>query len=216
MIYPFSGPGAGTRILATVKWYDPAKGYGFLVPGDGSPDIYCREAALAAVGLDTLLAGATVACETTQGQRGPEVSRVHAVDFSTASPRTASFARTPGNEPIAAGASGRRVRALIKWFMPTKGYGFLEPEDGSADLFCHMTAVQASGRDTLPEGCGGVGQAKAAFRLALPDQAAVGRDEPAPEIGCHLLESDGWKIGREQGMFVHAGRGSFVPWRESR
>ena len=116
MIYPFSGPGAGTRILATVKWYDPVKGYGFLVPGDGSPDIYCREAALAAVGLDTLLAGATVACETTQGQRGPEVSRVHAVDFSTASPRTASFARTPGNEPIAAGASGRRVRALIKWF----------------------------------------------------------------------------------------------------
>ena len=161
MTYPFSGPGAGTRISATVKWYDPAKGYGFLVPGDGSPDIYCREAALAAVGLDTLLAGATVACETAQGQRGPEVSRIHAVDFSTSSPRTASFARTPGNGPIAAGsgaaqvgagASGRRVRALVKWFMPTKGYGFLEPEDGSADLFCHMTAVQASGRDTLPEG----------------------------------------------------------------
>ena len=36
--------------------------------------------------------------------------------------------------------------------MPNKGYGFLEPEDGSADLFCHLTAVQASGRDTLPEG----------------------------------------------------------------
>ena len=161
MTYPFSGSGAGTRISATVKWYDPAKGYGFLVPGDGSPDIYCREAALAAVGLDTLLAGTTVSCETAQGQRGPEVSRIHAVDFSTASPRTASFARTSGDGPSAAGpgaaqagaaASGRRVRALVKWFMPTKGYGFLEPEDGSADLFCHMTAVQASGRDTLPEG----------------------------------------------------------------
>ena len=61
-----------------------------------------------------------------------------------------------------------------------------------------------------------VGQAKAAFRLALQDQAAVGRDEPAPEIGCHLLASDGWKIGREQGMFGHAGRGAFIAWRERR
>ena len=44
------------------------------------------------------------------------------------------------------------MRALVKWFMPNKGYGFLEPKDGSADLFCHLSAVQASGGDTLPEG----------------------------------------------------------------
>ena len=163
MTYPFSNRGAGARISATVKWYNPAKAYGFLVPEDGSPDIYCRDSALAAVGLDTLLAGATVDCETVQGQRGPEVSRILAVDFSTASPRTESFARAPGNGRIApepeisrAGAAeagpGRRIRALVKWFMPMKGYGFLEPEDGSADVFCHLSAVEASGRDTLPQG----------------------------------------------------------------
>ena len=161
MTNPTSGPGAGPRILATVKWSDTAKGYGFLVPGDGSPDIYCRESALIAVGLDTLLAGATVTCETAQGQRGPEVSRILSIDFSSAAPRTASPVRPPAGGGIATGpgaaqagaaASGRRVRALVKWFMPNKGYGFLEPEDGSADLFCHLSAVQASGRDTLPEG----------------------------------------------------------------
>ena len=157
----FSEPGAGTHISATVKLYDPAKGYGFLVPGDGSPDIFCGKAALAAVGLDTLLAGATVACETVPGRRGPEVSRIRAVDFSTASPRTASIARPRDDERTAAGpdagqpgaaASGRAVRAIVKWFHPDKGYGFLEPGDGSADLFCHLTAVQASGIDTLPQG----------------------------------------------------------------
>ena len=163
MTYPFSNPGAGARISATVKWYNPAKAYGFLVPADGSPDIYCRDSALAAVGLDTLLAGATVDCETVQGQRGPEVSRILAVDFSTASTRTASFARVSGNGPTAsqpgigrAGAAEagpcRRITALVKWFMPMKGYGFLEPEDGSADVFCHISAVEASGRDTLPQG----------------------------------------------------------------
>ena len=68
MTYPFSRPEAGAAISATVKWYDPSKGYGFLVPGDGTSDIYCWEATLAAVGLQTLLAGATVACETVQGR----------------------------------------------------------------------------------------------------------------------------------------------------
>ena len=153
--------GTGTRISAAVKWYDPAKGYGFLAPDDGSPDIYCRASALTAVGLDTLLAGATVACETVQGQRGPEVSRILTIDFSTAASRPASFVRPPAAGGIAAGTgaartdaaiSGRRVRALVKWYDPVKGYGFLESEDGSGDLFCHLTAVHEAGHDTLTQG----------------------------------------------------------------
>ena len=157
MTSPPSGPGAGTRISATVKWYDPAKGFGFLVPDDGSSDIYCRESALTAVGLATLLPEATVACETAPAARGPEVSRILSIDFSTAAPRTASLARPAANGQIAAGpdgsaVSGRQTRAIVKWFDADKGYGFLEPEDGSADLFCHLTAVQASGRDTLLQG----------------------------------------------------------------
>ena len=161
MTYPFSGPDTGTRVSTTVKWYNPAKGYGFLVPDDGSPDIFCRASVLAAVGLSALPDGATVQCEMEQGRRGPEVSRILAVDFSTASPRAAPYASTPGNGPaeIAPGAGqvgtascGRTVRATVKWFHADKGYGFLEIEDGSSDLFCHLSAVQASGRDTLPQG----------------------------------------------------------------
>ena len=163
MTRPSSNPGAGARVSATVKWYNPAKAYGFLVPEDGSPDIYCRAAALAAVGLDTLLAGATVDCETVQGRRGPEVSRILAVDFSAATPQAAPSAPVAGGGRMAAGAgidrdgpaeagSGRRITALVKWFMPTKGYGFLEPVDGSPDVFCHVSAVEACGRETLPQG----------------------------------------------------------------
>ena len=146
----------GARISATVIWYDPAKGYGFLKPPDDSPDIFCREPALAAVGLGALLAGATVDCETMQGNRGPEVSRIRAVDFSTASPNpaagNASRAERPGPAQAAAPVSSRRIRALVKWFTPDKGYGFLEPEDGSADVFCHVKDLQAAGHETLPEG----------------------------------------------------------------
>ena len=155
-----SNADAGARVSATVKWYDPAKACGFLAPDDGSADIYCRASALAAVGLDTLLAGATVDCDTVHGERGPEVSRILAVDFSAASPRTASFGRAPGAGRAADGSGigggeagpGRRISALVKWFTPSKGYGFLEPEDGSPDVFCHISAVEAFGRETLPQG----------------------------------------------------------------
>jgi len=40
----------------------------------------------------------------------------------------------------------------VKWFNPTKGYGFIEPEDGGKDAFVHISAVQRAGMDTLTEG----------------------------------------------------------------
>lgn len=40
----------------------------------------------------------------------------------------------------------------VKWFNPTKGYGFIQPDDGSKDVFVHITAVERSGIGTLREG----------------------------------------------------------------
>lgn len=40
----------------------------------------------------------------------------------------------------------------VKWFNTTKGYGFIQPEDGSADVFVHISAVQAAGLRGLDEG----------------------------------------------------------------
>lgn len=40
----------------------------------------------------------------------------------------------------------------VKWFNPTKGYGFIEPEDGSKDAFVHISAVERAGLTTLTEG----------------------------------------------------------------
>ena len=40
----------------------------------------------------------------------------------------------------------------IKWFNPAKGYGFIEPEDGSRDVFVHISAVERAGLGTLNEG----------------------------------------------------------------
>jgi len=40
----------------------------------------------------------------------------------------------------------------VKWFNPTKGYGFIQPENGSSDVFVHISAVERAGMGTLNEG----------------------------------------------------------------
>lgn len=40
----------------------------------------------------------------------------------------------------------------VKWFNPTKGYGFIQPSDGSNDAFVHISAVERAGLQTLREG----------------------------------------------------------------
>ncbi len=40
----------------------------------------------------------------------------------------------------------------VKWFNATKGYGFIEPEDGSSDVFVHISAVERAGMSGLNEG----------------------------------------------------------------
>ena len=41
---------------------------------------------------------------------------------------------------------------IVKWFNPTRGYGFIQPEDGSGDVFVHISAVERSGLASLREG----------------------------------------------------------------
>ena len=43
-------------------------------------------------------------------------------------------------------------RGTVKWFNPTKGYGFIQPEDGSKDVFVHISAVERAGLDNMREG----------------------------------------------------------------
>lgn len=44
------------------------------------------------------------------------------------------------------------AEGTVKWFNPTKGYGFIEPNDGSRDVFVHISAVEQAGLGSLNEG----------------------------------------------------------------
>ncbi len=44
------------------------------------------------------------------------------------------------------------AQGTVKWFNPTKGYGFIQPDDGSKDVFVHISAVERAGLGSLSEG----------------------------------------------------------------
>ncbi|MCH8242769.1 MAG: cold-shock protein, partial [Planctomycetes bacterium] len=44
------------------------------------------------------------------------------------------------------------MEGTVKWFNDTRGYGFITPSDGSADVFVHYTGIVGDGRKTLQEG----------------------------------------------------------------
>jgi len=62
-----------------VKWFNDAKGYGFITPDDGSKDVFVHHTAIQAQGFRTLQEGEAVEFEITQGQKGPAAANVRKV-----------------------------------------------------------------------------------------------------------------------------------------
>ena len=63
----------------TVKWFNDAKGFGFIAPSDGSKDVFVHFSALQGEGFKTLAEGAKVEFELEQGEKGPQAQNVRVV-----------------------------------------------------------------------------------------------------------------------------------------
>src|SRR5256885_5754426 len=116
-------PQTGRRVEAKVKWFNAAKGFGFVTMTDGSPDAFLPMAILRRAGYDDVREGASITCEVGAGAKGPLVLNVLNIDNSTAS--EASERRAPRPASTLDGA--------VKWFVPDKGYGFIAPDVGGKD-----------------------------------------------------------------------------------
>jgi CspA family cold shock protein len=79
--------GPSSELQGKVKWFNVEKGYGFITPGDGTPDVFLHISALKQAGLQDAPEGATIHCEVGQGRKGVQVLRVIHLDASTATPR---------------------------------------------------------------------------------------------------------------------------------
>lgn len=63
-------------VTGTVKWFNESKGYGFIIPSDGSPDVFVHFSAIQGGGFKTLKEGQTVEFEIQNGEKGPQAANV--------------------------------------------------------------------------------------------------------------------------------------------
>lgn len=149
----------GSNVEVTLKWFDPARGFGFVKQADGSPDALLPASLVQAAGRDSLPEGATLVVDLIEGRKGAQVSAVRSIDLSTALPPHPRPERRPfGGERR--GPTGPRrssdgpvseMIGTVKWFNPTKGFGFISPDGGERDVFIHIKALERSGLAALDE-----------------------------------------------------------------
>ncbi|KKW67682.1 cold-shock protein [Lampropedia cohaerens] len=69
-----------TTLTGTVKWFNDAKGFGFIAPDDGSKDLFAHFREIQDTGFKTLAENQRVQFEVTQGAKGPQASNIRAVE----------------------------------------------------------------------------------------------------------------------------------------
>lgn len=88
-------PSGDGTMRATVKWFNSAKGFGFVTPSDGSPEAFLHLSALKQAGHESVGEGASVTVEIGSSPKGRQVLRVLEVDNSTAQPAAPRAPRAP-------------------------------------------------------------------------------------------------------------------------
>jgi len=137
------------ELSGVIKWFDVSKGFGFIVPDNGLPDVLLHVTCLRRDGYQVAYEGARVVCEVLQRPRGLQAFRILSMDDTTAihpaqmpPPRThVSVAPTSGLE-----------RAQVKWFNRLRGFGFLTRGEGTPDIFVHMEILRRFGITELRPG----------------------------------------------------------------
>jgi CspA family cold shock protein len=143
----------GPVVGATVKWFNPDKGFGFVALADGSGDAFLHVGVLQAAGRDSVAPGAKLQINVGQGQKGLQVTRVVEVDESTASGAGAPRGSAPRGPRVAPDPSTAvEMTGTVKWFNGDKGFGFVAVNDGGKDVFIHISVLTRARLGHLSEG----------------------------------------------------------------
>lgn len=126
-----------------LKWFNGSKGFGFLVPHDGSFDAFVHITTLQDAGIHAVGEGALLDCEVYDGDKGKQVkSIIEVIDAGSV-----NLMPQAENEDGSTTMGG-----IVKWYKPEKGFGFIIADDGMKDIFIHQTLLETCEIDALTDG----------------------------------------------------------------
>jgi CspA family cold shock protein len=167
----FRGGGAGGGMppqvvgqgKGVVKFFNPQKGFGFIVRDDGGEDVFVHISAVEQAGLTGLADGQPL--EFTLVDRGGRISATDLKIEGEPMPVQERAPRDPAGPRGGAGGgggygdrgpqrqlTGEKAQGTVKFFNAMKGFGFISRDDGQPDAFVHISAVERAGLVSLNEG----------------------------------------------------------------
>jgi cold shock protein len=137
------------EITGVIKWFDASKGYGFIIPDNGTADVLLHVTCLRRDGFQTAYEGARVVCEALQRPKGYQAFRILSMDESTAIHPAQML---PPRTHVTVTPTSGLERAQVKWFNRLRGFGFLTRGEGTPDIFVHMETLRRYGLTELRPG----------------------------------------------------------------
>jgi CspA family cold shock protein len=175
----------GRDLIGHVKWFDPAKGFGFVVADDGGPDILLHANVLRNFGQSTVADGAAIELTVQKTDRGVQAIEVLSVEPPATVPGAGLTDLVDIDPEIL--ATRPLEPARVKWFDKGKGFGFANIFGEMEDIFVHIEVLRQSGLADLGPGeavCLRVIDGKRgrmATEVLLWDAAARTQQEPEDE-----------------------------------
>ncbi|MEO6225898.1 MAG: cold-shock protein [Sphingomicrobium sp.] len=141
-----------------VKFFNPQKGFGFIVRDDGGEDVFVHISAVEQANLTDLADGQPL--EFTLVDRGGRVSATNlriegepmAVERSSGGGGDSAGGPGGGAGGPQRQLTGEKASGTVKFFNAMKGFGFIQRDDGQPDAFVHISAVERANMPTLNEG----------------------------------------------------------------
>jgi len=140
-----------------VKFFNPQKGFGFIVRDDGGEDVFVHISAVEQAGLTDLADGQPL--EFTLVDRGGRISatnlRIDGEPMEVvrgAAPAAREGGAGFGDRGPQRQLTGEKSQGTVKFFNAMKGFGFISRDDGQPDAFVHISAVERAGLPTINEG----------------------------------------------------------------
>lgn len=137
------------EVTGVIKWFDVAKGFGFIVPDNGMADVLLHVTCLRRDGFQTAYEGARVVVEVLVRPKGLQAFRVISMDESTA---IHPAQMPPPRTHVTVTPTSGLERAVVKWFNRLRGFGFLTRGEGTEDIFVHMETLRRYGITELRPG----------------------------------------------------------------